>query len=495
MRGFSLLPVGLAVVVAGSSGLAQAAQPPHAVTAPARVAAAEVLGRTLEKPEKLLAFLGLAPGAPVDDPKLLQARVDEALAALGYFVLEERFESAAPGDGGLRVHLRVEPARVVRHVSVHGNWPVFDDEIRRRLTLRPGSRLPPAAELPALLQHEAERVKDFLVRDGYFDGDVDVVVEPDGRPEWVNLDVLVHLGHWYRLTNIQVTGATVLGPSDFLKFFGSRKPWWLGRLRIEALRDDAHDAEVDYRERGYPAARVLPSFDPARDLDRRTGRTTLHVRVLEKARVEVRFVGNKHLPEKQLRDKLTLFTSGSYDEVELQESARELFRLYQSNGFLQARVDVARRRAGGVEDVTFTIDEGPELKVRAVEFVPEIGAAPLTADDKALRAVVATRPFPKLGAIGLGEGGFVTLLQLQQDAEKIVAWERARGFPDARARGELARDPAAFGRAGVLAADVASTTATAATSTCASTSTRAAARPSTPSRSTSAARTRSTPIK
>src|SRR5207249_1051419 len=119
---------------------------------------------------------------------------------------------------------------------------------------------------------------------------------------------------------------------------------------------------------------------------------TLHVKVTEKARVDVHFVGNKHLTEKQLRDKLTLFTSGSYDEVELQESAKELFRLYQSHGYLEARIGFQRKRrtsdtagAAAVEDVTFLIEEGPQLKVRAIEFVAESGSAPLTADDKALR--------------------------------------------------------------------------------------------------------------
>jgi outer membrane protein assembly complex protein YaeT len=452
MRGPLFLRLALALVAGGAASVAAAAPSP----VPSRIASAAVEGRTLEEPARLLAFLGLQTGAAVDDPEALRRRVDEALSALGYFQLESHWDGS---PDGLVVRLRVEPMRVVRHVFVHGNWPVFDDEIKRRLTLRPGSRLPPEAELGPLLQREAQRVKDFLIRDGYFDGDVDVVVKRDGRPEWVNLEVLVHLGHWHKLTDVDVRGATVFPSSYFLGKFGSRKPWWLGRLRLDSLRDDAHEAEKDYRDQGYPAARVLPEFDPARDLDRKSGHSTLHVKVTEKARVDVHFVGNHHLTEKQLRDKLTIFSSGSYDEVELQESARELFRLYQANGFLEARIGFERRRraeaSAGVEDVTFVIDEGPQLKVRAIEFVPELGATPLTVDDKALRAVIATRVFPKLGAIGLGEGGFVTALQLQQDAEKIVAYERARGYPEARARGELARDPEAFGRVGVLAADVA----------------------------------------
>lgn len=437
--------VAAALLCAPRAARAQQANPP-------RVAQVTIEGRTLEPAEQLQRFLGLEPGARYDTLDALEGRVGEALEQLGYQKLDERWQET---PAGLEVRLKLEPARLVRHVVVHGNWPVLDSQLKRHLTLRPGSRLPPEAELSALLDREAQRIEDFLRRDGYFDGEVTIDVRRAGQPEWVDLYVKVKLGRWFRLSAVTASGNHVLDSNDLLRYFGSRKPWWFGRLRLESLRDDARDAEARYRELGYPAARVLPEFDPKSDLDRKSGQAKLRVQVTEKAKVEVRFQGNEALADSQLREKLTIYSSGSYDDVELRESARELLRLYQANGYLQAQITYSRTRRHGVEEIVFSIVEGPELKVRRVDFQPAPGRGPLSVDEKTLREQVTTKVFPRIGELGLGQGGYVSTVQLQQDAQRIVDWYKAHGHPDAQVEGQLARTPDALGRAGVLAADFA----------------------------------------
>ncbi len=429
---------------------------------PQKIASVTITGRTFEPVDRLARFLGLVAGAPFDPD--LPARVQDILTRqLGYVVKAGEF---ATTPKGVAVTLDLEPRKVVRHVDVHGNWPVFNDDIRRRLTLRPGSSLPPETELPALLAQESARVREFLRRDGWFGADVDVVVRPAGRPEWVDLDVLVYLGNYARLGDVLPSyseaelrdgrRAPAVSHDELTREFRSAKPFFFGRFRIDQMREDARSVEQTYRERDFPAARVIPEFDPEVDLKNRTAR--VRARITEKVKVNLRFVGNHALTEKELHEKVTIFTAGSYDEVELQESARELFRLYQSHGFLEARVACRKQRDadGGSLTVTCIVDEGPELKVRTVDLAPEPGDPPLAADRDALRGLLATKVFPAIGALGLGEGGYVTNLQLQQDAEKIVAWYRQNGWPEARARGEIARDPPAFDNVGALSADVAS---------------------------------------
>src|SRR5262249_10577489 len=71
------------------------------------------------------------------------------------------------------------------------------------------------------------------------------------------------------------------------------------------------------------------------------------------------------------------------------------------------------------------------------------------------KAQLETRPFPKLGAIGLGEGGYVTNVQLAEDAERVAHFFREHGFPQVRVRPEVARDPASFAALGALGAETA----------------------------------------
>jgi outer membrane protein insertion porin family len=80
--------------------------------------------------------------------------------------------------------------------------------------------------------------------------------------------------------------------------------------------------------------------------------------------------------------------------------------------------------------VLFTIDEGPVLKVRSVEFVGNRGVPA-----RRLGAVVNVRVYPLLG---LGGGGYATEHQLTADTENLTSYFKALGFPDARVRCEIA---------------------------------------------------------
>ncbi|HWE27994.1 MAG TPA: POTRA domain-containing protein, partial [Polyangia bacterium] len=279
--------------------------------------------------------------------------------------------------------------------------------------------------------------------------------------------VSVNLGPSYKLDSVVPTydhedGEKHLPRAQLYDLFHH----WL-RFKVSQMRDDARKAEKVLRDDGFPAARVVPEFDFARDADRKTHRIRLPVRVSMKRKVEVKFVGNRSIAPRELRDQLTIFSAGAFDDVELAESARALVREYQKHGYFEARVTFRRalRRApvdaagkphgDDVEEVTFTVDEGPELKVQKVEIVSESGA-PLTFAASELRdkAALETKPFPALGAIGLGEGGYVTQVQLQQDADRLANLYRQRGFPTVKVRYEVARDPAAFDAIGEFGAEV-----------------------------------------
>ena len=90
-----------------------------------------------------------------------------------------------------------------------------------------------------------------------------------------------------------------------------------GRFSLQQMREDAQKAERELRGRGYPAARVVPQFDAQKDVDKKNAQVVLPVKVIEKKRVEVKFLGNRVLTDKQLKDQLTIYQTGAYDDVEL----------------------------------------------------------------------------------------------------------------------------------------------------------------------------------
>ena len=413
-------------------------------------------------------LISLSTGA---DGAALAIALPEDLERLGYTL------DGPPGLDGGTLHLRLKPLKVVRMVRVRGNFPLFDDEVLRHLSFTTGAQLPPDEVLETYLKEEAARVSEFLGREGYFGNKVTIERRERPKEHAVDLLVRVQLGGWsrpYTLEAVRPRGNQAITDRELFDTFSHGHSIW-GRFSLQRMRDDARSAEQVLKKRGYPAARVVPEFDQRRDADAARRRVTLPVKVSEKRRVDVKFVGNRAVSEKDLRDQLTIFTTGAYDEIELTESARSIQRYYQQRGYFEAKVTFRRRRltepapgpAGAdhppadVEEVTFLLDEGPELRVREVEVVGE-GGAPLAFPSDALlkRAGLETKVFPRLGAIGLGSGGYVTAVQLQQDTQRLVDFYKSEGFPRAKVRGEVARDPSAFGGIGALGASSAGAGAT-----------------------------------
>jgi outer membrane protein assembly factor BamA len=441
-----------------------------------RLAGVELEGRISDSKPALLGFLGLRVGAPFGQAE--QNRLDVLLDKLGYRQLDTRLDPAGPGQ--VRLHLVLEPVRIVRNLVVKHDWPLFDDEIIRHLSVRTGQALPADSELKGFLDEEAENVRKYLFNEGYFEATVKI--EPhlargwvhvghhysrQLKSEWIDLVITLDLGDSYKLGQVVATydhadGATHLSEARLVDIFGH----WL-RFKVSQMREDQRKAEKLLRDSGYPAARVTCDFEFERDADKKTHRVKLPIRIALKRKVEVHFVGNRAITPTELRAQLTIFSAGAYDEVELTESARAVQREYQKHGYFEAKVtfrralrrppsdDSGQRKGDEVEDITFSVEEGPELKVRRVELVSESGS-PLHLDVLEIKskAELETKPFPPLGSIGLGEGGYVTQVQLSQDADRIAALYKSRGFPLVKVRSEVARDPAAFDALGVFGAEV-----------------------------------------
>jgi len=169
---------------------------------------------------------------------------------------------------------------------------------------------------------------------------------------------------------------------------------------------------------------------------------------VKRKRIAIAFEGNTSKSASTLRDEVTFFERGAYDDYEASASADTLQRYYQKEGHFFARVDWRRERLSPEEErIVFIVDEGPELKVRGIEFEGNKAFS-----SSALADVVSVRTFPLVGYIGLGEGGYVTGRQIDQDSERLVAYYQSKGYLEAKAHGEAATSRDALGQIGAVAA-------------------------------------------
>ncbi|HEY0711967.1 MAG TPA: POTRA domain-containing protein, partial [Polyangia bacterium] len=384
-------------------------------------------------------FVPVGPSDTAGAPLSTVGRLALVLERLGYshdIAINNAGTTAAPV---IDLQIRLRAADRIRHIFVVGNWPLRQEDIIRRLTLRPGQALPdPGPARDSRMEQERLSVVDFLRDRGYFDAQVRFELRSkQTTPTPISLVVWITLGRGYQIDPIRVSGNRAISTSDIEDRFQHqdwRTLWWL-RLPFDRalLRQDLKGLTDQYRKLGYAQARVSDQIN----VDKAASQVRLSLSILERKRVVVAFEGNRQFSPSDLEDTLTIFSQGSYSSFETQESADAIAQLYRGKGYMFVQVTWRSDGSDPHEHrIRFTIDEGPRLKVRDVAFVGNKGRSA-----RALADVVTVKKFPLLGVIGIGEGGYASIRQLELDVERLVASYTADGYPGTTVRCEIAPAP------------------------------------------------------
>jgi outer membrane protein insertion porin family len=373
-------------------------------------------------------------------------RIKQVLASIGYAA----DVTSVPDGDGIRLRLQLQALDRVRRIFVSGNQPfpyffsgVRQEEIIGKLSFRVGQKLPPAGtERDTFLAAQADRVRDYLQAQGYWEGDVRFELRDNGKvPAEINLLIRVNLGPPSPLAPLNVVGATAIPADEIAESFQHTYWYYLGLgpqpFRLVALREDETALVARYRRAGFPGVRVRDDFDPAKSLDAQAKKVRLNLEIKERRHIEVAFEGNRSRSSAGLLDTLTLLAHGAYDDVEAAASASALERSYHERGHMLVKVTWRRERISQDSDrLVFVIHEGPELKVRAISFVGNRAIASDVLVDR-----IRTKPYPALGIIGLGEGGYASLRQLELDEQGLSNHYADVGYPDTKVRAEIAPKP------------------------------------------------------
>jgi outer membrane protein assembly complex protein YaeT len=366
-----------------------------------------------------------------------------ALLAKLEYVVDGPIRAVSKG-GQPQLDIRIHPATIVRVVEIETdfdswhNWrnyvfpPVLDDDMAVRLRFREGTTVPEAeAARRAYFEEEAQRLEDWLAKQGYFEARVRIESELGDNEFELHVKVHVDAGPEYKLGRIKLSGNTSV-PDDVLVPLIEQR-WLWGRLKSRFSKDALSSSLVKvrryYQSQHFPSVRVTSDFDVRTSPDRRTKRVNLTVIISERKKVDVAYEGNDWASSEDLDGQLTLDAAGSSDDEEVETSADSLRGWYQSEGFFQALVTWERARLlPTFERLVFSIVEGPRWKVASVDFA---GNKSISSDR--LTQLVSTRPWRQLGS-----GGYVTTVQLEQDRQAIADDYRRQGFASVRVTVALA---------------------------------------------------------
>jgi outer membrane protein insertion porin family len=311
--------------------------------------------------------VGVAAGDPYD-PSTLQRRITsyrDALRARGFY--EATVVSRprpTPETDQVALTVSVDRGPLVR-VEFTGDVPETN-----RDELVPIQREASVDE--DLLEDSERRITDYWKARGYRDATASYRRTAAGDRLTITFDV--KRGTQFRVADLRVDRNAVLPPPD-LEPALTIKP---GDPFVQARLEAAKAAIVElYRLRGYEQAEVrdLPP-ETALPRDRPPGVTWLNVRLVVTEGVQtriggIRFAGNASLPETVLGPVVGSIQDGFFYRPQLVADRDALQLLYLNRGYLSATVTVDPKVSedGSRADLTFTIQEGPQITVDHVLVV------------------------------------------------------------------------------------------------------------------------------
>ncbi|MDF3059083.1 MAG: surface antigen [Rariglobus sp.] len=206
---------------------------------------------------------------------------------------------------------------------------------------------------PARLRRSAESLQDALRQKGYAEATVKaVVVDNDTRTGEVKVEVTVHEGPLWMVTDVRVEGTEAVDVKLEPAALGLRKPWsqhW--------QQDATEQARREFYKRGYADVQIQVDPSPGGISDgRRNVGVTLRVKPGPAVTVgAVRFEGNTRTRESIMRRRVRDGEGDALNPLTMERSRYRLARL----GVFET-VDLHYEPpTGGVRDAVFTVRELP----------------------------------------------------------------------------------------------------------------------------------------
>ena len=405
-----------------AAGPAQTAAAPMAAVAVFRIEPL-IPGETRKWEDLARAAADLGPEAPITADRLR-----EAIGALRRTRAFSRIHVDTRTTGrGETVVFDLTVARRIKDIRIQGSAPLFDQDVRRAMSLTVGDMFDPAR-----LDGEAERIVARYRQAGCIRPRAVLRHQRDACDGHVVVDVDIDAGGTYRLGRLVLEGNRALGDTrlkSHVRLWRYRHwPEPFGRVDEARLTADVQRLTALYRRQGYAAAVV----QARKDAHPETGRMDVTFLLTEGPRYRVGFAGNRHLSEGALSRELVLFSQGDGDGAGIRQSLEKIRSRYHQLGFFRVQVVLAPETGappGGERSLTVAIDEGPRPRVTRVAIEGNRHLSTAT-----LAPLMATRP-----ADALHSGRFVQET-LDQDLDAIRSAYIEAGCPEAEVRSQTPFD-------------------------------------------------------
>ena len=287
--------------------------------------------------------------------------------------LSEEYDRVEPQiqmvGGELQITIKVWPRPAIRAIRWHGNVHVKTKTLQKELGIKPKSLFNRHGFNKAF-----NKVKEYYVKRGYFESQLQYVVIPDPKTNEVEIEITVREGRSGKIDNIIFKGFTSEETSELLGMMYTKKynlftTWFtgLGIYNEEALEQDRHTIVNFMQNRGYADAKVEITVRESKA----EGKIVLEIDVSRGPVFHfgtVSFYGNTLIPSAQIESAFLVHPGEVYSPEKLRETVDAVKQLYGRKGYIETNIqyDAQLSASEPVYNVYFQIHEGDEYKIGMV---------------------------------------------------------------------------------------------------------------------------------
>jgi outer membrane protein insertion porin family len=240
---------------------------------------------------------------------------------------------------GIGLVFSLKPFDLIKDIKIHGEYPVFEQEIVNEMTIYPGD-----AFVPEDLRKQKERIEAFLQGSGYIAPAVTVTAEKDPKDGYYVVLVELKKGAYYFLRHIAFSGNHSFSS---LRLKMKMKLWRAsllvgsaGRFVEGTLKKDLEKLTKFYWKKGYPDCVINSTLDK----DSETGDVSFAIDIHEGPQYKVEISGNERFWRSTLKKQLVLAKTGNKSNLGVRKSAENIKKHYRKAGYLEAKLELPRFR-------------------------------------------------------------------------------------------------------------------------------------------------------
>ncbi len=276
-------------------------------------------------------------------------------------------------DGEVTIVLKVWKKPLIHAIRWQGNAAVETDTLAKELGIATGSVYDRQGFSKAM-----QKLRQFYVKKGFFESEIDFVVAPRPEPNTVDIDIVIKEGRAGYVEEIRFSGCTSEESDEICDSLMTKEYslWlsWLtnqGTFYKDVFRQDEMTMLRYFQNKGYLDAKVATSIIPS---ERSKDRIVIDIAV-EKGNVyrlgNCTTSGNVLYTQEALLKKAELTPGQVYSPDEIRRAGKAIYNMYGSKGYIDASIvpEPKLRDDALVYDVNFRVEEGRCFRVGMIEII------------------------------------------------------------------------------------------------------------------------------